>query len=510
MTRQRLGTLLRRLRPLVVYGAAGELGDADLLRRFVERRDAAAFEVLVWRHGPMVYGVCRRMLRREQDAEDAFQATFLTLVRKARSVARGQAVGAWLYRVASRIAAKARAAEARRPQSVPLDGDIAAAATDFDASDLRPVLDAEIGRLPTLYRIAFILCYLQGKTNAEAARELRCPPGTVATRLAWARRRLRTRLTKRGWGAFSVLAPALPGHLIPTTVRAGIAAGRGTVLSGAVSARAALWSRRLSRAMFMTKVKIAAAVCLVGLVGVGAASLGLPAQGNGRAAAAPAAGEAQDKPPLAKDVPAAPPAHPDKDADRLGTARKELADEEQEWEVLEEKLTEERSQARCRLLKDQTALAHAEQDAAAAREEYRQASVEIRKVELSGAEAPERLKNIFNNARGAHNAAEALVEPAKRALIMEEEWFRSLERRHAFRREVVRARLEDLREKVREAGGVAPHADAGTDRRFQELERKLDALTQSVGELRRDLRKPAEPGDKPKPPTALGLPRDDP
>jgi hypothetical protein len=237
------------------------------------------------------------------------------------------------------------------------------------------------------------------------------------------------------------------------------------------------------------------------------------------AAAAPAAtgGEPQDKPPLAKDVPGAPPdkkapppADPDKDADRLAKARKELEIEEEEWRLIEANLTQERTEGRLRLLTEQTKWERAEQDAAAAREEYRQASTEIHKVEASGAEAPERLKNIVNNARGAHNAAEALVEPAKRSLIMEEEWFRSLERRQAIRREVVRARLEDSREKVREAGGVAPHVDAGTDRRFQELERKLDAITQLVGELRRDLRKPAEPGDKPKPPTGLGVPRDDP
>src|SRR5262249_24569164 len=157
--------------------------------RFVRRRDEAAFEALVWRHAPLVLGVCRRVLRHEQDAEDAFQATFLTLVRKARSIGRKQSVGSWLYKVAYRAAVQAKAAAGRRAaREKPWAGEPAGEPSeDVIWRDLRPVLDEEVGRLPARYRVPFVLCYLNGKTSAEAAREIGCPAGTIMSRLAWAR-----------------------------------------------------------------------------------------------------------------------------------------------------------------------------------------------------------------------------------------------------------------------------------------------------------------------------------
>src|SRR5262249_1811873 len=148
---------------------AGEVSDAQLLERFVSQRDATAFEVLLWRHGPKVLGVCRRVLRHTQDAEDAFQATFLLLPRKGGSVGHGQAVARWLYRVAYRVALRAKVlAGKRRTQPLP-ETELAAVAAAPDAgwSDLRPVLDEEVNRLPEKYRTPFILCYLDGKTNEE-------------------------------------------------------------------------------------------------------------------------------------------------------------------------------------------------------------------------------------------------------------------------------------------------------------------------------------------------------
>jgi RNA polymerase sigma factor (sigma-70 family) len=175
------------------------VSDADLLARFVRGRDEAAFELLVWRHGPLVLGVCRRVLRNEQDAEDVFQATFLTLARKASSIAKGECISSWLYQVAYRIALRAR----RRPVPAPLNEQADTSFTPDPAErlaayELRSLLDAEVNRLPEKYRAAFVLCYLHGKTNEAAARELGCPKGTVLSRLARARERLRAQLEQRG------------------------------------------------------------------------------------------------------------------------------------------------------------------------------------------------------------------------------------------------------------------------------------------------------------------------
>jgi RNA polymerase sigma factor (sigma-70 family) len=171
--------------------------DAELLGRFIRDRDEAAFELLVWRHGSLVYSVCRRVLGDAHAAEDAFQATFLVLVRKAASVSRRQALAGWLYRVAYRVALRARARTIPQPMAELPEPP----AEEPDAAlwrDLRPVLDEEVGRLPQKYRLPVVLCYLSGLTTDEAARQLGVPRGTVLSRLAWARQRLRARLSLRG------------------------------------------------------------------------------------------------------------------------------------------------------------------------------------------------------------------------------------------------------------------------------------------------------------------------
>jgi RNA polymerase sigma factor (sigma-70 family) len=179
--------------------SAEEAADVRLLRRYATLRDEAAFALLVRRHGPMVLGVCRRVLGRSPDVEDAFQATFLVLARRAASLARPGRLANWLYGVAYRTALKARSLAARRrARERSLDGRDCPKPADPVWPDLAAVLDEEISRLPEKYRSAFILCYLQGKTTAEAGKELHCPRGTVLSRLAWARERLRGRLTRRG------------------------------------------------------------------------------------------------------------------------------------------------------------------------------------------------------------------------------------------------------------------------------------------------------------------------
>src|SRR5262245_61004462 len=180
--------------------SAGALPDAQLLELFVRQRHEAAFEVLVWRHGPLVLGVCRRLRLQEQDAADVFQATFLTLVKKAGTIRCRDCLGSWLYQIAYRLALAARAKEARQPASGASFWESLPDRRREEApwSDITPVLDEEVLRLPARYRTAFVLCCLEGLTQAEAATQLGCPEGTVASRLAWARQRLRSRLARRG------------------------------------------------------------------------------------------------------------------------------------------------------------------------------------------------------------------------------------------------------------------------------------------------------------------------
>jgi RNA polymerase sigma factor (sigma-70 family) len=257
-------TLARFVRRLAELPRAGQLSDAELLERFVSQQDGAAFELLLCRHGSKVLGVCRRVLRHEQDAEDAFQATFLTLARKAGSVGQREAVGPWLYRVAYRVALRARTRAERWPvrQARPEDVPAAEPTPDLIWADLRPVLDEEVNRLPGKYRAAFVLCYLDGKTNAEAARELGCPTGTVLSRLAWARERLRTRLTRRGLGpcagltAAALAGPAsaaVPAALARSALRAALLGTPCAAAAGVVSAQVDGLTKGALRAMLGSK-----------------------------------------------------------------------------------------------------------------------------------------------------------------------------------------------------------------------------------------------------------------
>src|SRR5262245_34126895 len=258
---------------------SGRLGDAQLLDRWRDQRDPAALEVLVWRHGAMVWNVCRRVLGREQDVEDAFQATFLTFLRKADSIGQGRFLGSWLYKVAYRTALVARTVSARDTGYQELDDDLPAAAPEADGWDeVGPALDEEVNRLPEKYRRPFVLCYLEGKTTDEAAEDLGCPRGTVGTRLAWARQRLRARLARRGVALSAAglttllaqkVAASVPAPLVLTIVKAATESGAGTVVAtGVLSARAAELAQGVLRAMFLTKLKTAALVLLaVGMLG---------------------------------------------------------------------------------------------------------------------------------------------------------------------------------------------------------------------------------------------------
>jgi RNA polymerase sigma factor (sigma-70 family) len=290
----------------------GQLSDAELLQRWVSQRDEAAFEVLVWRHGPLVWNTCRRLLRSTADAEDAFQATFLALVGKGASIGSGASVGGWLYTVAYRAALTARAQAARRPGQDQALEDVPAPASSAEEMvwrDLRPVLDEEVNRLPRKYREPFVLCCLEGKTNAEAAQQLGCPTGTLVTRLARARQRLRRRLTGRGVtlaagplaaGFAPEAEAAVPAALLAGTVRA--LAGQG------VPARVAGLSAGVLRALAPAPLKQTVALVLaVVLLGFGGAL-------TYRALAGPPAERQQPEAPPPPDGPRqeakAPPAPP--------------------------------------------------------------------------------------------------------------------------------------------------------------------------------------------------------
>jgi len=194
MAQRPLDGVLRYLRR--VTAKQGGVPDVELLERFARFRDEAAFEVLVWRYAGLVLNVCRRLLRSEHDVDDAFQATFLALSCKAASIRRHSSVGSWLYKVAYRAALAARP---RQHVALTADAESAAPADeDLLWRDLRPILDAEVQKLPEKYQTAFVLCCLQGLTHAEAATRLGCPAGTVHSRLATAKERLRNRLERRG------------------------------------------------------------------------------------------------------------------------------------------------------------------------------------------------------------------------------------------------------------------------------------------------------------------------
>src|SRR5260370_23687849 len=187
--------MMQRIRQVVVDADDPCETDADLLARFVSHSDSRAVSVLIRRHAPMVWGVCRRILHDHHDAEDAFQATFLVLLRKANTINPRSMAGNWLHGVAFQTALKARAMTAKRstrekPMAI-LPEPPARAKGDHPMLEF---FDEELNRLPDKYRVVLVLCDLQGKTRAEPAQELGCAEGTVASRLARGRQMLAKRL----------------------------------------------------------------------------------------------------------------------------------------------------------------------------------------------------------------------------------------------------------------------------------------------------------------------------
>jgi RNA polymerase sigma factor (sigma-70 family) len=298
--------VLRHLRRASTLRDAAELTDGQLLDCFLARREEAAFEALLRRHGPMVLGVCRRVLGNAADAEDAFQATFLVLVRKAHTVRPRELVGHWLHGVAYRTALRARSAAAQRRakerQVPPMPPPQPAA--DGPWADVQPLLDRELNGLPEKYRVPIVLCDLEGKPRKEAARQLGWPEGTLSCRLARGRALLARRLARHGvhlTGA--ALAAGLAEEASATVPDVLAAATTRTALAGAASAGVLSLAEGAIKAMLWTRLKVGAAVVLLfGLAVAGARGLGSAPAGEGprdvvaRESAAPAAGKQPEKP----------------------------------------------------------------------------------------------------------------------------------------------------------------------------------------------------------------------
>jgi RNA polymerase sigma factor (sigma-70 family) len=279
-----LKMVLDHLRPV----NGGGLTDGQLLARFLDSREEAAFAALVHRHGKIVLGVCRRILGHAQDAEDAFQATFLVLARKAASVVKREALASFLYGVACRTALQARAAAVRRRarerQVVEMPDP---EAPPQEAQDWRPLLDRELTALPERFKGPVVLCDLEGKTRREAARQLGVSEGTLSSRLARARRLLAKRLTRQGLslsgGALATAlveeaaSAAVPAPWVVSTVQAArlVAAGQ----AAGVTIPAAVLMNEVLKAMLMTKLKLAAAAVMVAVM-LGAGGLVYRAAGQ--------------------------------------------------------------------------------------------------------------------------------------------------------------------------------------------------------------------------------------
>jgi RNA polymerase sigma factor (sigma-70 family) len=487
MSGLRLRTILHRLWRSAGTPNTGTVGDADLLRRWVAGRDPMAFEVLLWRHGPMILELCRRLLRREQDAEDAFQSAFLALALKGNAISKGEAVGSWLYTVAYRAALQLRGAS-RLPHSCDphaLDRLAAPAPGEAGARELRAALDEEVRRLPEKYRAAFVLCYLEGLTNEEAAQRLGRPVGTVVSRLARARHWLRRRLTGRGLAPAVVVSllsaraarSTLPALLTEEVTRAAalVAAGKA---AEAVSPAVAALTHGVLRAMCKSKmVTIALIVLAVAALGVIGTSISLVDQNQQRSAVAWYEAQAafaqqpnpsgfsptrppSPTPPFGKRMPAQKPA--DSTASEKAADKTLIRQVRDEIEVLEAQLA------------------------------VKSAQLQASKIACTVArERWDRMQQITGKAPSV--VSESEITKAKQAAALAEAEMRV---REAEVREPT-VRLSQARRRLAGLEGAKPAADVRPDirERIKAMEQKLDTMRKELEALRKELgdKKPGNP-----------------
>ncbi|HEV3145567.1 MAG TPA: sigma-70 family RNA polymerase sigma factor [Gemmataceae bacterium] len=330
MATGQLNEVVEHLRRAVNPHDGTGLSDGQLLQNYLSRREEAALAILVRRHGPMVWGVCRRILHHSHDAEDAFQATFLVFVRKAASIASKELVGNWLYGVAYQTAMKARtmAAKRRERERQVIEMPEAEAVSHDLWRDLQPLLDHALSCLPDKYRIPVVLCDLQGKSRKAAAQQIGCPEGTVAGRLARARTMLAKRLARHGVTATgAALAAALAEEAASAKVPLAVASGTikaATIFAagpaaagGALSARPVALAERVLKTMLLTKLKIATAVlAMFAVLGGGVAALSQKVLAD--MPALPGA------PPVLAEKPADPPAKDRKETASTTAEKKEV------------------------------------------------------------------------------------------------------------------------------------------------------------------------------------------
>jgi RNA polymerase sigma factor (sigma-70 family) len=262
-----MSEVVQHLRSTALLQDGAGRTDGQLLEDYLSRRDQSAFAALLGRHGPMVWGVCRRLLRNHHDAEDAFQATFLVLVRKAASIVPRHMVANWLYGVAHQTALNARANAARRKErerQVPEMPQPAVCEPDR-WRDLQPLLDQELSRLPNRYRVVLVLCDLEGKTRKAAARQLGVPEGTVAGWLARGRAMLAKRLAHRGValpaGALAAVlseqasSAGVPAAVVSATLQAAGLLAAGVTAAGGISVHVTALTEGVMKAMLVSKLK---------------------------------------------------------------------------------------------------------------------------------------------------------------------------------------------------------------------------------------------------------------
>jgi RNA polymerase sigma factor (sigma-70 family) len=286
-------TFWRHLRGLVAGPPAIQVSDRQLITRFADHHDEAAFALLVRRHGPLVLSLCRRLLADANDADDVFQATFLALARQARAIRKPGSLASWLHGVAVRLARKVKKAAWKRRHRPAPPGRTSPPdpLTEITGRELCAVLDEELERLPAANRLPLVFCYLQGQTQDEAARQLGCPLGTLRSRLERGRQLLRQRLTRRGLSFSAILlATELAGQTARAVVPAARAtalaqaavhfAGRADAAAGTVSAGALALARTATQTGLVTGLRslVLGVLVLAGL----AAGAGLVAHGTAR------------------------------------------------------------------------------------------------------------------------------------------------------------------------------------------------------------------------------------
>jgi RNA polymerase sigma factor (sigma-70 family) len=295
MARANLSDFFRRLTRGMAAEMLADHSDRQLVERALAERDQAAFQAIVLRHGPMVYRVCWRVLQQPQDAEDAFQATFLVLVQKLRTLRKHASLASWLHGVAHRVALKAKfqaAARRRHEHQAPLAD--TRPPDDVTWGELRAVLDFELSQLPDKWRLPLILCYLEGRTQDESANQLGWSKSTLRRRLEEARTALGRRLNRRGIACPTALSAILlsdsiasaapvPG-LVASTVEAAAGVAAGKTVATATSAKVAALTEGVLKTMLLSKLQVATAVFVIlAGVGVGAGRILYDSQTTGKA-----------------------------------------------------------------------------------------------------------------------------------------------------------------------------------------------------------------------------------